>query len=510
MRDKTRFGRFDVREVKMRCRALLVWNLVFAAFIAARASSPAILSYQGQLTDSVGNPITTTVTLRFTLLLNGTATENPSTGTPAYQEDVSLTPDSKGVFHHLIGTGTPTNSCDESRDGTANDPCVLAANDFPNSATFVFLEARVDPFGANNPLLPRHRISTIGYAMNAETVNGQGAPGLVSNLGVTLTAGTMTITDASGASLSVQNSGYVSVPSNTPGRVASLKITAPYSFSDDNNAASDLAGLGFGITETSNWSNDMPFFLYAVNRNNSNLDGADGHSAFFLSRSFAMQTTPSDVNDVGDTDAMPSNDSQDVIVLLGSYTKSNYVSLPCQLIGAMRMRWSSATADWTVQPLGNTDGIGTAQLTKTFGTTWVFPAGQSGASSGSFLRPNGGSVPFFSSQNFEYTIEPTGAFRIYVNLSGDGGFDGSGSVNTLLTVPYTIRSLRVLDLGWWIRIAAVDRPGGFDFSTNTNYVNINAFTVTGGQVNAIIDSPFLSWGSGDRRILGSAVFKAYR
>jgi hypothetical protein len=288
---------------------------------------------------------------------------------------------------------------------------------------------------------------------------------------------------------------------------------APFSFSDDSNVTSDLTNLGFGISETTHWGADMPFFLYVVNRNNSNLNGSDGSSAFFLARSFAMDTTPSNPNDIGDNDSIPTNDSQDVILLLGSYTTSNYTSLPCQLVGAIRMRWSTATDDWTVQVLGNRDGMGKAQLTKTFATIWTFPTGQNGAEVNSYLRLNGGStVPVFQSQTIEYTIHPTGEFRVYVNLSDDGGVDGSGMVNTLLAMPYNLRNLRYLEFGWWLRIAGQDRPGGFDFITGVNYVNINAFQVGGGdQLNALIDSPPLSeWTNGERRIFGSSVFKAYR
>lgn len=140
------------------------------------AGAPSLISYQGQLTDASGNPVTATSTVRFTLLWGGTDNENPSTGRPLYQEDVSITSDTKGVFHHLIGSGTPTSGCDESGTGIPYDePCVLSTSDFPDSATFVYLELRLDPLGANNLLVPRQRVVSVGYAMNADRLNSQPA-----------------------------------------------------------------------------------------------------------------------------------------------------------------------------------------------------------------------------------------------------------------------------------------------------------------------------------------------
>ncbi len=144
--------------------------------------APALLSYQGQLTNAVGAPITSPTPVRFTLLWGGTANEIPSTGKPVYQEDVTVAPDGEGVFHHLIGAGTPTSGCDENRDGTANEPCVLTPSDFSDSVTAVYLELRVDPGGTNNVLVPRQRTASVGYALEADTLDGQHATGLADTL----------------------------------------------------------------------------------------------------------------------------------------------------------------------------------------------------------------------------------------------------------------------------------------------------------------------------------------
>jgi hypothetical protein len=154
---------------------LVVLTLVGLSPAWGQVGAPTLLSYQGQLLASGGSPISTPTPVRFTILWGGTATENPSTGKPVYQEDVTLAPDGSGVFHHLIGAGTPTSGCDEDRNGTAAEPCVLDPNDFPNAGIVVYLELRIDPAGVNNLLVPRQRVASVAYALNAATLNGRAA-----------------------------------------------------------------------------------------------------------------------------------------------------------------------------------------------------------------------------------------------------------------------------------------------------------------------------------------------
>src|SRR6185503_5230818 len=192
-------------------------------------------------------------------------------------------------------------------------------------------------------------------------------------LGLSLSGGVLSIVDAQGAALTDRNPGFVTVPSTTAGQMVTLKVTVGGSFNDDSNASSHLTNLEFGVVSTANWSTDLPFFINVVNRNNSDIDGADGSSAFFLSRSPNIATTPSSANDIGDTGAISANDTQYVIFIMDDVTVANYTSLPCQMVGAIRMQYLTATKDWTVQALGNNDGIGVTQLTKTFSTLWTMP-----------------------------------------------------------------------------------------------------------------------------------------
>lgn len=266
---------------------------------------------------------------------------------------------------------------------------------------------------------------------------GANVPGWVCNLGISYSAGTFTIVDAQGATLTDANPGFVTVPSTTVGQMVTLKVSSGGTFNDDAHASSDLTGLGWGITESANWANDMPFFLYVVNRANSDINGADGNSAFFISRTPIINKTPASSDDIGDTAGIPVNDNQHVILILDDVTIGNYIDLSAQLIGAFRMQWSSANTDWTVQTLSNTfgDGIGSTNIRKFFSNRWTFPQAQNGASSGTFLLANGGTAPVFSTNNYFYIYHPNGMVTIIVNLSGDGGTDGAGAVTTTVAMP---------------------------------------------------------------------------
>src|SRR6267143_350834 len=75
-----------------------LFNLIPGAFALPTPTS--YLSFQGQLTDQTGAPITTTKTLAFSLY------DASSAGNLIYNETQSVTPDSRGIFYVQIGSGT--------------------------------------------------------------------------------------------------------------------------------------------------------------------------------------------------------------------------------------------------------------------------------------------------------------------------------------------------------------------------------------------------------------------
>ena len=257
----------------------------------------------------------------------------------------------------------------------------------------------------------------------------------ISNLDLSYSAGVLSVTGQGAVPLSSSNKGVVRSPSTVGGQSLLVNVTTPFSFNDDAHASSDLTGMGLGITEAVDWQEDLPIWVYLANRNNTDADGADGNSAIFIARNPNLRTTPSAANDIGDKDAIPVNDSQNVILLLGSYTQANYTSLPCVLIGCFRMRWLASSTDWTVQALDSADGFGHSRLNRTFSKKWTMPLGQNSASAGTFLLPNGGTAPIFAVNRYSYVIGRDGLITIYVHLETDGGTDGAGAVQSKLALP---------------------------------------------------------------------------
>jgi hypothetical protein len=121
-------------------------------FPGVTSGSSRILSFQGRLTDSVGNPITDKIDMVFKLY-------NVSTGgTALYTGSCTgvngVTPDQDGIFNVLIGSdcgmsGIPSNIFTEN----------------PN----VYLGITV---GTDSEMGTRQQIANVGYALNAETLQG--------------------------------------------------------------------------------------------------------------------------------------------------------------------------------------------------------------------------------------------------------------------------------------------------------------------------------------------------
>ncbi len=261
--------------------------------------------------------------------------------------------------------------------------------------------------------------------MNAQMQSLQS--GETSNCGITYSAGTLTLTDEAGGALSAINPCCVGVPSTTAGHNTTVCFRSPQTINDDANASSHLTNLGFGITETAHWANDMPYFLYVDNEDNTDIN-----AGIFLARKPGLSVTPT-ADYIHDKDAAAANDTQDSI--FGAWADdSGKASKPCVLIGAIRMRWSTTTDDWTVQTLDNSDGIGQDRLKKTFAKKWMMPVGQNGAENGKYFYVSGGTAPAYSSNIISYTLNE---YKVTLNFefSGDGGDEGAGTNFLGLALP---------------------------------------------------------------------------
>ena len=120
------------------------------------ASSPVFadrfLSFQGRLTDSAGNPITSSTSIQFDLF----DTETVGTGTSLYTSATGnsqvVVPDENGIFSVTIG----------KTHGTEIPNSVFSEN----SAVWLQITA------GGETMDPRQPIATVAYALNAETLQG--------------------------------------------------------------------------------------------------------------------------------------------------------------------------------------------------------------------------------------------------------------------------------------------------------------------------------------------------
>ncbi|PIZ58755.1 hypothetical protein COY20_03145, partial [Candidatus Shapirobacteria bacterium CG_4_10_14_0_2_um_filter_40_12] len=118
------------------------------------ASSPVIgsriLSFQGRLTDTSGNPITASTGILFKLFNSGAG------GTELYSSDTGnsqvVVPDDNGIFNTIIG---------KSHGDTIPSTVFTEHSE-------VWLQISVDA----ETMTPRQQIATVAYAMNAETLQG--------------------------------------------------------------------------------------------------------------------------------------------------------------------------------------------------------------------------------------------------------------------------------------------------------------------------------------------------
>ena len=264
------------------------------------------------------------------------------------------------------------------------------------------------------------------------------------NLGITISGGTLTITDAGGAALSASNPGYITMQSTTSGVSVDLKVTGTYAI-DDLNGTSNFTNLGFGISESRNWGKDMPFFIYAINRGNSDFDGVDGNSTFVITRNFAMKVSPSAGGNIGDTVAIPTTDDQTSVIAMANITPGNYIGRPVMPIGTISMQLVQASADWLFTgPLFNDgDAIGKDALRRVFSREYEMPLGQNGADANNhFSQTSGSAATWAGTLDYSYTISSDGFMHVHMTTANGGNATASVTAAQImsLTLPYALSS----------------------------------------------------------------------
>src|SRR3990167_2966983 len=128
------------------------------AYPTALTRAGRLLSFQGRLTDSLGNPITTATNVTYKLYSVSTG------GTALYTAGAcSTTPDQDGIFSTLIGGSGYSPTPPQDVCGSEIDSSVFSEN------ANVYLGVTV---ASDSEMTPRQQIANVGYAINAETLQG--------------------------------------------------------------------------------------------------------------------------------------------------------------------------------------------------------------------------------------------------------------------------------------------------------------------------------------------------
>lgn len=320
--------------------------------------------------------------------------------------------------------------------------------------------------------------------------------GPCANLGMSYSGGTFSVCAANQTALSATNYATIAMPKTTSGAIDLFTVTANATFIDDAGA-SEILGEYFGTTAGTAWSNTRPFFLYAVNTDDTNAG-----IRFAISPDPRKLITPSSSLLIGKKGTPATTASDSTLWFLDSGTVSSFTSKPCVLLGGFRMTKSSSD-DWTVQSLDISLGDGIRQ-DPFKGSVFTFPTLQMGADSGHCIS-NGGTAPVFSNNLVAYELDTYGYCTVRYDIDGDGGTDGSGAVNMRVALPYKWNAGATSDSNTGVTPIRIGTPAGANIrffegaTTDQSY-----FTVIDSATNNILWSAFTN---GTRHIWGHIRYK---
>lgn len=285
------------------------------------------------------------------------------------------------------------------------------------------------------------------------------------NLGMTLSSGTFTLTQANASALSSSAPAYIGLPSTTSGRLVVLKATSNKSFIDDVGS-SEIVGEEFGVTTGVAFNQDRPFYIYAVNQNDT-----DAGLEFAISPNPTAVQSPDTANIAYRGVPASSPSDKNFFFLTTTNVTATHNQKPCVLVGCIRMRMSSSD-DWTVQTLSSSEGDGINQ-TLYIGKKFILPTGQMGAQSGRHTVVSGGNAPTWATTPiYYYNIDPNGWVDcIFYTTEGGNCTNGDVGNPLKLAVPYKTN-------------------GSYYATTTSTYLPVG-FAIRGGAVYSGINLSFL-------------------
>lgn len=290
--------------------------------------------------------------------------------------------------------------------------------DVLNLSNDTFLTARNNADSADIDIVKVNTSDQVELGTNLIIKSAQAnVAGWFSNLGLSLSAGVLTLHSSDGTALSTSNPAAITLPDKTnPGYLNTYQLTSNQTLDE-----TDLTGNTFGSTAATAWATDCPFYLYAV------VSDDESSVQFMISRVPNLKTAPVESLIGAPDDAVA--DEEYAMFSLANITEGDFDGNPCICLGAFRMQKDSSD-DWTIQTLSLEDGLGKFHDS----TLFTYPQGQNGADLG-YLANNGGTAPGWSSVAYSYSIKKDGLVDVYVKMNGNVATDGSGAVATLMSLP---------------------------------------------------------------------------
>lgn len=338
-----------------------------------------------------------------------------------------------------------------------------------------------------------HAVNNTGVIEYSGATN----PGWISNLGLSLSGGRLKIVDAGGDDLSTTNPGWVTVPSNTAGRLVTLKITvATHLIDDASSGSSDIVGELWNTSTGVAWGNSRPFFVYLVN-----VDDTDTNAFFAISPNPSESLTPSSSTKIG-YHGNPSSANTDFDFFGMTATNvTAYTSKPCVCIGQISAT-KSVGNDWTFDAITSYTGIGNIIET----LNWTMPSGQMGATSGKYMEDNGGTAPVFSTNQYFYKVHKNGLVTIFFRFINDGGTDGAGAVTAYLNLPY-ICTLGPSDSRFYINTANTGGEYVAFGMTSNGSARLTMYYYSAINAATLIQNSFFP--NGVKQLIGSFTYRAF-
>ncbi len=252
---------------------------------------------------------------------------------------------------------------------------------------------------------------------------------------LSLSSGVFSILNKNGNTPSAADPVIVRLPLASNLGWKEFKVQAAATFTDDVGT-SDIVGEEFGATTGRAWGVARPFFLYAINT-----DDTDSGVRFGISPTPTHKVTPG-ASAIAIKGTPSTSSDNTMFVFTSSATGVN--GKPCRVVGGIRMTMSTSD-DWTVLSLGTTANGDGLRPDPFIGCTFSMAPVQMGANNttNNYISCTG-TEPVWAtpaSTLYSYQIGLDGECKIAFTTTPAGSCTNGATANAIsLALPYKVSS----------------------------------------------------------------------